>query len=172
MGLTPTGGIPMGTRSGDLDPGVLLYLLRNENLSPDATRRSPQPPVRPLRLLQRRIRHAGTPRTRSLQRRLPPRSPSTPSATAIRKYIGAYAALLGGLDLLVFTGGIGEHSAPSAPASAPAQTAASISSASTPPKSSPYPRRKNSRLPATPVYSSAPETRQTAAQTRCTATFR
>ena len=35
MGLTPTGGIPMGTRSGDLDPGVLLYLLRNENLSAD-----------------------------------------------------------------------------------------------------------------------------------------
>ena len=35
MGLTPTGGIPMGTRSGDLDPGVLLYLLRNEKLGVD-----------------------------------------------------------------------------------------------------------------------------------------
>ena len=35
MGLTPTGGIPMGTRSGDLDPGVLLYLLRNDKLDVD-----------------------------------------------------------------------------------------------------------------------------------------
>lgn len=35
MGLTPTGGIPMGTRSGDLDPGVFLYLLRSEKLSAD-----------------------------------------------------------------------------------------------------------------------------------------
>ena len=35
MGLTPTGGIPMGTRSGDLDPGIILYLLRNEKLDAD-----------------------------------------------------------------------------------------------------------------------------------------
>ncbi|MDI7066489.1 acetate kinase, partial [Klebsiella pneumoniae] len=36
MGLTPTGGVPMGTRSGDLDPGVLLYLMRVEHLDADA----------------------------------------------------------------------------------------------------------------------------------------
>jgi acetate kinase len=110
MGLTPTGGIPMSTRSGDLDPGVLVYLLRNEKLSADA--------------LEQLLNHqcglfAFSNGESDMQALLARESAHDPTAalaidafsTAIRKYIGAYAALMGGLDLLVFTGGIGQHSA-------------------------------------------------------------
>jgi acetate kinase len=110
MGLTPTGGIPMSTRSGDLDPGVLLYLLRNEHLTPEA--------------LEDLLNHQcgltafsnGESDMQSLLAREAAHDPTAALAisafsTAARKTIGAYAALLGGLDLLVFTGGIGEHSA-------------------------------------------------------------
>jgi acetate kinase len=109
MGLTPTGGIPMGTRTGDLDPGILLYLLRNENLSTDE--------------FENLINHegglfalsSGESDVKALEERA--RSGDKQAALAldvfavsVRKIIGAYVALLGGLDLLVFTGGIGEHS--------------------------------------------------------------
>jgi acetate kinase len=110
MGLTPTGGIPMGTRSGDLDPGVLLYLLRNENLTPDGLEN----------LLNHQCGLFAFSNGESDMQALLAREADNDTAatlainafcTAIRKFIGAYAALLGGLDLLVFTGGIGEHSA-------------------------------------------------------------
>jgi acetate kinase len=109
MGLTPTGGIPMGTRSGDLDPGVILYLLRNEKLGADA--------------LEDLLNHqsglfalsSGESDVKALQERA--RSGDAKAglalgvfAVSVRKTIGAYMALLGGVDLLVFTGGIGEHS--------------------------------------------------------------
>jgi len=109
MGLTPTGGIPMGTRSGDLDPGVFLYLLRNEKLSVDE--------------LEDLLNHqsglfalsSGESDVKALEERA--RSNDTHAslaldvfAVSVRKVIGAYIALLGGVDLLVFTGGIGEHS--------------------------------------------------------------
>jgi acetate kinase len=109
MGLTPTGGIPMGTRSGDLDPGAFLYLLRNEKFSADE--------------LEDLLNHKsglfalslGESDMRVLEERA--RSDDPHSALAlnifaisVRKVIGAYIALLGGVDLLVFTGGIGEHS--------------------------------------------------------------
>jgi acetate kinase len=111
MGLTPTGGIPMSTRSGDLDPGVLIYLLRNEHLSADELEQ----------LLNRQSGLFAFSNDESdMQVLLAREATNEPTAalaidafcTAIRKYIGAYAALLGGLDLLVFTGGIGQHSAP------------------------------------------------------------
>jgi acetate kinase len=111
MGLTPTGGIPMSTRSGDLDPGVLIYLLRNEHLSADELEQ----------LLNRQCGLFAFSNDESdMQVLLAREATNEPTAalaidafcTAIRKYIGAYAALLGGLDLLVFTGGIGQHSAP------------------------------------------------------------
>ncbi len=111
MGLTPTGGIPMSTRSGDLDPGVLLYLLRTENL--DATSLE--------NLLDHQSGLAGLSGGESdMQILLAHEADGNSLASlainafcnAVRKQIGAYAALLGGLDLLVFTGGIGEHSAP------------------------------------------------------------
>lgn len=109
MGLTPTGGIPMGTRSGDLDPGVLLYLLRNEKLGADE--------------LENILNHqsglfalsSGTSDVKALEERANSRDPAALLAlnifsTSVRKAIGGYIALLGGIDLLVFTGGIGEHS--------------------------------------------------------------
>jgi acetate kinase len=99
----------MGTRSGDLDPGVLLYILRNENLSADE--------------FEKLINHesglfalsSGESDVKALEERA---SSGDPQATlaldvfavSVRKTIGAYIALLGGVDLLVFTGGIGEHS--------------------------------------------------------------
>ncbi|MFP3566841.1 acetate/propionate family kinase [Paraburkholderia sp. SIMBA_030] len=109
MGLTPTGGVPMGTRCGDLDPGVLLYLLRVEKLDADALET----------LLNRQSGLAGFADGESDMQALEKRGAAgdvdallaiDAFATAVRKTIGAYAALLGGIDLLVFTGGIGEHS--------------------------------------------------------------
>jgi acetate kinase len=109
MGLTPTGGIPMGTRSGDLDPGVLLYLMRNEDF--DAGK------------LEDLLNHqsglyalsAGESDVKALEGRARANDPTAVFAldvfaVSIRKMIGAYIALLGSIDLLVFTGGIGEHS--------------------------------------------------------------
>jgi acetate kinase len=109
MGLTPTGGIPMGTRSGDLDPGVFLYLLRAEKLGADE--------------LEDLLNHqsglfalsSGESDVKALEERARSNDPQAALAldvfaVSVRKVIGAYLALLGGVDLLVFTGGIGEHS--------------------------------------------------------------
>jgi acetate kinase len=109
MGLTPTGGIPMATRSGDLDPGVLLFLMRTEKIDADG--------------LEKLLNHdagliaisGGEADMQQLEARAKQGDQKAELAidiftTAVRKYIGAYAAELGALDLLVFTGGIGEHS--------------------------------------------------------------
>jgi acetate kinase len=109
MGLTPTGGIPMGTRSGDLDPGVFLYLMRNGKLGPNE--------------LEDLLNHesglfalsSGESDVKALEERAVQNDSRAilaldVFATAVRKAIGAYVALLGGIDLLIFTGGIGEHS--------------------------------------------------------------
>jgi acetate kinase len=110
MGLTPTGGIPMATRSGDLDPGVLLYLMRTERLDAGALET----------LLNRESGLSGFTQGEGDMQALVKRSAAGDQdaelavdvfATAVRKTVGAYAALLGGIDLLVFAGGIGEHSA-------------------------------------------------------------
>ena len=108
MGRTPTGGIPMGTRSGDLDPGVFLYLLRNEKLGAEELED----------LLNRHSGLFALSSGESDVKALETSMRSNPQAAlalnvfaiSVRKVIGAYAALLGGVDLLVFTGGIGEHS--------------------------------------------------------------
>ena len=114
MGLTPTGGIPMGTRSGDLDPGVFLYLLRNEKLGADELEDlfnhqsglfALSSGENDVKALEERIR------SNDLRSNAPRAALAlNVFAIAVRKVIGAYAALLGGVDLLVFTGGIGEHS--------------------------------------------------------------
>jgi acetate kinase len=109
MGLTPTGGIPMGTRSGDLDPGVLLYLMRNERLDADE--------------LEDLLNHqsglfalsSGESNVKALEERACSKDPIAALALdvfarSVRKVMGGYIALLGGVDLMVFTGGIGEHS--------------------------------------------------------------
>jgi len=109
MGLTPTGGIPMATRSGDLDPGVLLFLMRSQGMSADALEV----------LLNERSglkALAGESDMKCLLARRAAGDQQAEAAVAafvhgVRLALGAYAASLSGLDLLVFTGGIGEHSA-------------------------------------------------------------
>lgn len=109
MGLTPTGGIPMSTRVGDLDPGVLLFLMRTEGMDANALES----------MLNQHSGLAALSGGESDMRRLQARMESGDKQAAlavnvfsgaVRKYAGAYAAELGGLDLLIFTGGIGEHS--------------------------------------------------------------
>ncbi len=110
MGMTPVGGIPMATRSGDFDPGVVLFLMRTEQLSADQ-----------LESLLNRDSGLGALSGGESDMRLleecaangdeKARLAITVFTHAVRKWVGAYAAELGGLDLLIFTGGIGEHSA-------------------------------------------------------------
>src|SRR5262249_13127887 len=104
----PTGGIPMGTRTGDLDPGVPLFLMRNHKLNADA--------------LENLLNHdsglkalGGTNDMRQLQKAADEGNHNAALAIevfcrSIAKTVTSYAAVLGGLDLLVFTGGIGERS--------------------------------------------------------------
>ena len=109
MGFTPTSGLPMSTRSGDLDPGLVSYLARTEGLTVDQFHHMVNtksgllgiselsPDLRDLLAQEGRDAHAA-------------------DAVALfcyqgRKYLGAYAAALGGVDHVVFSGGIGEHSA-------------------------------------------------------------
>jgi acetate kinase len=111
MGLTPTGGIPMSTRSGDLDPGVLLYLLRVKRMNTDSLEE----------MLNHRSGLLALSKGQSDMRELQTAALEGDSraertieifCTAVSKEVAAYAAVLGGLDLLVFTGGIGENSEP------------------------------------------------------------
>ena len=107
MSLTPTGGVIMGTRSGDLDPGVLIYLLREKNF--DAGRLEA--------LVNRHSGLIGISGIDSDMRLLHDVSETNADARlaiqmfcySIRKQVAAKIAALDGLDLLVFTGGIGEH---------------------------------------------------------------
>lgn len=109
MGMTPTGGAMMGTRSGDLDPGVLVYLLREQKF--DATMLE--------ELVDHRSGLRGVSGISSDMRRLHEAAASHPDARlaiamfcySVRKQIAATIAALDGIDLLVFTGGIGEHDA-------------------------------------------------------------
>jgi acetate kinase len=107
MGLTPIGGVMMGTRSGDLDPGVVLRLLERPGWDLE----------RVARLLTHEAGLLGVSEASADMRRLLELRAADPRADqaiamycrSVRMAIGALAAELGGLDLLVFTGGIGEH---------------------------------------------------------------
>ena len=109
MGFTALDGLPMGTRPGQLDPGVVLYLIEQKGMSAaevDATcSTSESRPEGPLRHLQRHARPAGERRPAARPSR------STISSTAARCMAGQLAAALGGLDAFVFTAGIGENAA-------------------------------------------------------------
>jgi len=110
MGFTPTGGLVMGTRPGDLDPGVLLYLLQSEDMSPDQLDT----------LLNKQSGVLGVSEISADMHDLLDRENQDKRASEAvalfcyqaRKYLGALTASLGGLDTLVFTAGIGEHAAP------------------------------------------------------------
>ena len=108
MGLAGLSGLPMATRSGDVPPGALFYLLRRK-LFDDASLE---------KMLYERAGLLGlsgiSGDMRVLQESSDPRAVAAVEhfVYAMTKYVGAYTAVLGGLDALVFTAGIGEHSAP------------------------------------------------------------
>jgi acetate kinase len=107
MGFTPTAGLPMGTRTGDLDPGLVYYLARTEQMT------APQ--------FQQMVNHqsgllgvSGTSSDLSVLLARENRDFRAAEAVALfcyqaKKWIGSYAAVLGGIDTLVFAGGIGEN---------------------------------------------------------------
>jgi acetate kinase len=107
MSFTPTAGVPMSTRSGDLDPGLLWYLARTENLNAKRLNE----------MVNFQSGLLGVSETSSDMRDLlDSESQDVRAAEAValfcyqvRKWIGAFAAALGGLDTLVFAGGIGEN---------------------------------------------------------------
>jgi len=110
MGFTPAGGCMMGTRPGDLDPGVLVHLLAQRGYDAAALER----------LVERESGLRGVSGLTADMQTLLARRADEPGAReavelfcySVRKHVGALAAVLGGLDTLVFTGGIGEHAAP------------------------------------------------------------
>jgi acetate kinase len=107
MGFTPVAGVPMGTRSGDLDPGLPWYLARTEGLDAKGFNE----------MINRESGLLGLSETSSDMRDLLKRETEDVRAAEavalfcyqIKKCIGAFAAALGGLDTLVFAGGIGEN---------------------------------------------------------------
>lgn len=104
MGLTPNGGVIMETRSGDLDPGLLIYLLRRgetaDSLEQLVSRNSGIAGISGVGGDPRQVRATGGEAARLALEMF---------AISIAKTIAGMAAVLGGIDLLVFTGGIGEH---------------------------------------------------------------
>jgi acetate kinase len=110
MGFTPAAGLVMGTRPGDLDPGVVVYLARTRGM--DAATLED--------LFNRRSGLLALSETTSDMQTLLARRAEDPRADlavalfcySARKWVGALAAAVGGIDALVFTGGIGEHAAP------------------------------------------------------------
>ena len=108
MGFTPASGVPMGSRSGDLDPGLVGYLARSKGLN--ATQFN--------EMVNTKSGLLGVSETSADMRDLLKREVDDPRAAEavalfcyqIRKWTGAFAAALGGLDTLVFAGGIGENS--------------------------------------------------------------
>jgi acetate kinase len=110
MGMTPLEGLVMGTRVGDVDAGVLLHLMRSEGLDVDGLDK----------LLNNKSGLSGLSGVGNDLRDIEERAAQGDDrcrlaiqvyAHRVRKYIGAYAAVLGGLDAIVFTAGIGENSA-------------------------------------------------------------
>ncbi|MDE6804786.1 MAG: acetate kinase, partial [Muribaculaceae bacterium] len=108
MGLTPTEGLMMGTRVGDVDPGALAYLIKKYNLDSDGL----------INLINKKSGVAGVSGISSDMRDIENAVAAGDERAIlaldmyeyrILKYIGAYAAVLGGVDVIVFTGGVGEN---------------------------------------------------------------
>ncbi len=109
MGMTPTEGLVMGTRSGDLDPSIGGYLARVAGIDAEGFDRA-------LNRESGLLGLCGVSDFRSVEERVDAGDEDARLAVAtmihrIVKYVGAYAAVLGRVDALVFTGGIGEHAA-------------------------------------------------------------
>jgi acetate kinase len=110
MGFTPTAGLVMSTRSGDLDPGIILYLLRERGLDASSVND----------LVNERAGLLGVSGVSADMEDLLKEEATNPQAAEAvalfcyqaKKFLGALSAVLGGLDTLVFTGGIGENAPP------------------------------------------------------------
>ena len=108
MGFTPAAGLPMGTRTGDLDPGVAWYLMKFEKFNPKEFNH----------LINHKSGLLGVSEMSSDMRELMETEDTNGNAKdaielfcyQTKKWIGSFATVLGGLDTLVFSGGIGEHS--------------------------------------------------------------
>lgn len=110
MGFTPLEGLVMGTRSGDVDPGLILYLIRAVGMTESEVDNllNRESGLRGLSGLSADIRDL---EQAALDGSEHARLALEIFAYRVRKYIGAYAAVLAGLDAVAFSGGIGEHSA-------------------------------------------------------------
>ena len=108
MGMTPTEGLIMGTRCGDVDAGALPFIMKKENLNADTlsdfiNKNSGVAGFSEISSDMRDIEsemNAGNKRAIQIMNMY---------SYKVKKYIGAYSAVLGGLDILVFTGGVGEN---------------------------------------------------------------
>ncbi len=119
MGLTPTGGIISGGRTGDIDPGVLLYILRDLKPEEGNVELIRDEAANKLETLINRKSglfgvSQGLSDMRDLRNAVKQGNPHAAMAVSqfayvLRKFLGSYIAVLGDLDVLVFTGGIGEH---------------------------------------------------------------
>jgi len=109
MGLTPLEGLMMGTRSGDIDPAIIPYLMHTQNISVEAVDR----------LLNKESGLKGICGTNEMREIIVSAGNGDEKSKLaldmyvyrIKKYIGAYIAVLGSVDAIVFTGGVGEHAA-------------------------------------------------------------
>lgn len=108
LGMTPAEGLVMGTRGGDVDPAILLFLMRKAGLSVDQMDD----------LINKKSGLLGVSGTSSDMRDIEAKAASGDQRAAlafdlfcyrVRKYIGAYSAAMGGLDAIIFTGGIGQN---------------------------------------------------------------
>ena len=109
MGMTPLEGLIMGTRSGDLDVGAFVYILRKEQITPQVgsillNKHSGVLGISGISPDMREIEQAAADGNERAQLAL------DMYAYRVKKYIGAYTAAMNGLDILIFTGGIGENS--------------------------------------------------------------
>jgi len=111
MGFTPVEGVEMGTRCGNVDPGAIVYLQQKEGLDADAINK----------VINKKSGLLGVSGVSSDSRDIEAASnegnyraslASKVLAYGVKKYIGSYAAVMNGVDLIVFTGGIGENSTP------------------------------------------------------------
>ena len=110
MGLTPLAGVPMGTRSGDIDPAVVQFVMNKYGMSADEclnmlNKKSGVLALSGVSSDFRDIENGAEEGNENCAQAL------DKFAYEVRKYIGSYAAALGGLDCLVFTAGVGENSA-------------------------------------------------------------
>ncbi len=109
MGLTPLGGIAMVTRSGDLDPSVVTYIMEKENISPDAMTDILNKKSGISAMCQMVPDFRAIEETSVNEKNIDAALAVEKFVVTVAEYIARYAAVLNGVDVIVFTGGIGEN---------------------------------------------------------------